>query len=697
MTYDEFKQNFLPEFLEITTYSGRMRYVKEHLTGLGRGSGRIVYDIDGEKVLKLAMNPKGVAQNEVENQIGDDPLNNSIVTEVFESDDQGSWIIAEKGLEVTERRICELTGIPSLTTLHQYLRYTDPNDQYSSLYKPSQELIDFFNDNEFALNLKDFVATFDQKPSDMGRPSTYGEVLRNGRPSIVLTDYGLNEGVVKNHYSESNIREMYNHADGNDDMLSDIGNTEEARFGMWAYSPETVSEDLGVINEKFIKFVSENSKYPKNEIKGLPQLTDHFHDCANNLTEVLKIVEDKNQFLNNLYELQEYIVRRGFFHGGALVKEDGSAKFSSSNSMNQDDFPAYNTDDTSPMIQNDLNANSAMYNEDLEYKHVDGDATDDEYMIGEEIDASEAHSDDGSIRSVLDGSRDIGFVSLFDEEINKLDGFEYLVLEPNPFRGFKNYVFYKQPHAKEKANTLYSIAQKHSGYLKDESPDEARAIGELLSYSDESINDYVNKKYKMISTRTQRSVSEADKSYGAGSKAVEVKKKCQLGGNGDGTSTACNQGDISNLKFKSLEEEISLDSGFVEGWNNYSIMNDGVEVGEMEVSNKKFIVLNKVMIHPDHRGQGYADEVLSLLINFANNNKKIIALTPDNVWGVSVPKLKKWYKSLGFVLNTGRNKDYQVRELMIKQPNNLGIKENSGNIASMNDISTNISDARKMI
>lgn len=43
-------------------------------------------------------------------------------------------------------------------------------------------------------------------------------------------------------------------------------------------------------------------------------------------------------------------------------------------------------------------------------------------------------------------------------------------------------------------------------------------------------------------------------SYMKGSQAMTVKKKCQLGGNGDGTSTACNQGDINNVELKTINE-----------------------------------------------------------------------------------------------------------------------------------------------
>jgi len=48
-------------------------------------------------------------------------------------------------------------------------------------------------------------------------------------------------------------------------------------------------------------------------------------------------------------------------------------------------------------------------------------------------------------------------------------------------------------------------------------------------------------------------LSERRKAWVDGAKAVEVKKKCRLAGLGN-TSVACNQGDINNLTFKSLNE-----------------------------------------------------------------------------------------------------------------------------------------------
>lgn len=47
-------------------------------------------------------------------------------------------------------------------------------------------------------------------------------------------------------------------------------------------------------------------------------------------------------------------------------------------------------------------------------------------------------------------------------------------------------------------------------------------------------------------------INERKISYMPNSKTVEVKKKCRLGGNEDGTSKPCNQGDINNLNLKSI-------------------------------------------------------------------------------------------------------------------------------------------------
>ena len=79
------------EFNTISTYAGKQRYAEKHLKRLGSGSARVVYQIDDEKVLKLAKNRKGLAQNEVELDWGLQQY--GTVAKIYESDeDKFYWL-----------------------------------------------------------------------------------------------------------------------------------------------------------------------------------------------------------------------------------------------------------------------------------------------------------------------------------------------------------------------------------------------------------------------------------------------------------------------------------------------------------------------------------------------------------------------------------------------------------------------------
>jgi hypothetical protein len=329
MTYVEFKQNFLPEFLNIKSFAGKMKYASQYLTRIGSGTGRVVYDIDGEKVLKLAKNPKGVAQNEAEAGAGYYRDTHHIVAIVFDSADDDSWLISEKAKKVNESRIKQLTGIPSLNDLVMYLKNNhSANRGRGKIYGQDQAVVEELNENEFAQELYEFNENYSQQPGDMGRPSTYGEVLRDGQPTIVLTDYGLNDEVYDTHYAPKKqgfrMYEMYNFADGNDDMLGDLPPQDavDTRQGMWALMPYGVGDGPGVINEDFISFVENRDKYPQEGVlPSTPYILDEFHDVVNNLKEVLDKVSDKTKFYNKLLELQDYLIRGKFFDREPLQKE----------------------------------------------------------------------------------------------------------------------------------------------------------------------------------------------------------------------------------------------------------------------------------------------------------------------------------------------------------------------------------------
>jgi hypothetical protein len=190
----------------------------------------------------------------------------------------------------------------------------------------------------------------------------------------------------------------------NNDNFSKF-NANDIMSGTWALIPNNF--DLkDEINENFVSFVNERSKYPTKPIKNINVLNEIFNNCVGNIKYIIPTNNNPKQFYENLISLQKYLKMTGNDnHPDLILIEDGSAKFSTMRSIGSDDL--------------------SPNNEDLKYNHVT-DATQDEYEL-----------------------------------------------------------------------------------------------------------------------------SERELSYMKGSKAVDIKKKCKLGGLGS-TSAKCNQGDINNLKFKSL-------------------------------------------------------------------------------------------------------------------------------------------------
>src|ERR1700749_760360 len=59
-------QDVVKNMSQLKTFTARLKYCKEHFQRLGAGSSRIVFLLPDGKVLKLAKNAKGLAQNNVE-------------------------------------------------------------------------------------------------------------------------------------------------------------------------------------------------------------------------------------------------------------------------------------------------------------------------------------------------------------------------------------------------------------------------------------------------------------------------------------------------------------------------------------------------------------------------------------------------------------------------------------------------------
>jgi hypothetical protein len=117
-------------------------------------------------------------------------------------------------------------------------------------------------------------------------------------------------------------------------------------------------------------------------------------------------------------------------------------------------------------------------------------------IIFEDVHANEIHNDIAAIRTIINGRRDVGFIDLNKSMVEKIGKYNLGII---PVRMTSQNtimsIIYREK-SKLKAFRLYEIAKSKSGYLKDRTPEEAREIGQLLGYNEESINEYIQKHYK---------------------------------------------------------------------------------------------------------------------------------------------------------------------------------------------------------
>jgi len=114
-------------------------------------------------------------------------------------------------------------------------------------------------------------------------------------------------------------------------------------------------------------------------------------------------------------------------------------------------------------------------------------------IINEVIHGKVAQTPKGALKTVLSGKRDVGFVELNKENSIKIIKHNIGVIPVRMTSHNTIMSIIYRDYAK--ALKLYEITKRKNGYLTDGSPIEAREIGRLLGYSEESIEEYIKQKY----------------------------------------------------------------------------------------------------------------------------------------------------------------------------------------------------------
>lgn len=102
----------MKEFKSLPNESIMFAYALNYLEPLGQGSSRTVFVLTSKKVLKLARNPKGVAQNQAEIQVYTDPATADAAAKIHDADEGGLWLISDMVRPVKSQQEFEtLTGV----------------------------------------------------------------------------------------------------------------------------------------------------------------------------------------------------------------------------------------------------------------------------------------------------------------------------------------------------------------------------------------------------------------------------------------------------------------------------------------------------------------------------------------------------------------------------------------------------------
>lgn len=167
---------------------------------MNSGSGREVYEFKDNKVIKLAKNAKGTAQNKVECGLGNEPFLDDIVANVFYCAQNYSFLISEKAEKISKSEFKSYTGV-------EWDAFADYIGDYGWYLIGKREIKDLEaheidQENDFVYEITQLIANYDlgEVVGDLIRINSYGAVTRGNKKQVVIVDYGLDRYVWREHY-----------------------------------------------------------------------------------------------------------------------------------------------------------------------------------------------------------------------------------------------------------------------------------------------------------------------------------------------------------------------------------------------------------------------------------------------------------------------------------------------------------------
>lgn len=162
------------------TFKEKAKYLaKYRIRIIARGSSRAVFRADKNTVIKVAMNDKGIAQNQIEIKISQDTPDDAPIAKVKDYDPNGIWIESERARKANVEDFENIIGSLNQRGIGMH----------------------FWQSIPYIWNIIKIARKYNLPYGDLGKMDSWGVVNRNGTDLLVLIDYGLDMDVWKQHYA----------------------------------------------------------------------------------------------------------------------------------------------------------------------------------------------------------------------------------------------------------------------------------------------------------------------------------------------------------------------------------------------------------------------------------------------------------------------------------------------------------------
>ena len=184
----------LKRFKSLKNLGDLHNYAGKYLDKLGEGSSRAAYLMSGRYALKIALNNKGIGQNEAELDVYTNPATKRIIAKIYAADERDMWLVSDLVKPITsEEEFEQLAGVSwkdFSKQVYDGIKFHDV-DNASDF---SKAVVATAHSNH--LMVGDLI---DQLNSPFKSVIDHWGKTPDGR--VVLLDYGFTEEVDKQHYA----------------------------------------------------------------------------------------------------------------------------------------------------------------------------------------------------------------------------------------------------------------------------------------------------------------------------------------------------------------------------------------------------------------------------------------------------------------------------------------------------------------